>query len=91
MATTLDSRYSTSLEFCGAAFPDLLPGQAYVLRFCGEWVAKFTTLEACQSAATAHDNARMGRIPRCAGECPIQSGPQFESGAPCPICGQANW
>lgn len=63
MPTMTDSRYSTSLEFCGATFPNLLPGQAYVLRFCGEWVNKFGTLAECQTAGIAHDNARMGRAP----------------------------
>lgn len=39
-----DNRYTITKEYCG------YPEAKYILRFCGEWVGQFETLEDAQIA-----------------------------------------
>lgn len=45
-----DSRYSIGLEFTGD------DEQMFVLRFCGDWVAKFNTVKGAEVAAVTHSS-----------------------------------
>ena len=53
-----DGRYSINLEYCGADFArfGLKPGQAYVIRFCGDFIDK--------SASVSRANILMERYER---------------------------
>lgn len=61
MATLGDERYTVRKEFTGDhhAHAGLLPGQMWVVRFCGEFVAALPTQQAGVQAAAAHMSGRM--------------------------------
>jgi len=60
LASIPDERYSIAVEYCGETHSDawLKPGQAYVVRFCGEWVGKGPTKAAAEEVARDHDERR---------------------------------